>query len=216
MFLCTDLDLLAFEPWLFRDAAFASQLLSSGTGNLAATSFSRTGGSFADDHVCANCVIALAGEVIGCYPIVAVASDTALVLSTLHEDLFPESGDPVPSPVGTGNNLTFAVRTFAPQRRIVSDVILRAAGVGDDPNLAAETLLVTPAIRHAAALGALQLIYSALAAASAEPAELSRRADYYERLYRRSLSRLTVEFDTDGDGVADVSKSLNIVNLVRE
>jgi hypothetical protein len=216
MYLCTDTDLLAFEPWLFRDAAFASQLLSSGTGNLAATSFSRAGGSFVDDHVSADCVITLLGEVIGCYPIVSVVGDTALVISTLHEGLFPESGQPVPSPVGSGNNLSFAVRTFAPQRLIASQVILGAAGVDDDPNVAAETLLVTPAIRHAAALGALQLIYSALAAASADPAELSRRADYYERQYRRALMRLTVGFDANGDGVADVTRALNVVNLVRE
>ncbi|MGA2500619.1 MAG: hypothetical protein ABSH20_23005 [Tepidisphaeraceae bacterium] len=216
MFLCTDLDLLAFEPWLFRDASFASQLLSSGTGNLAATSFSRGSGSFADDHVAANCIITLAGEVAGCYPIVAVVSDTALVVSSLHEGLFPESGDPVPSPVGNGSGLAFVIRTFAPQRRIVSEVILSAAGVGKNPKLSADNIILAPAIRHAAALGSLQLVYSALAAASSEPAGLSLRADYYERLYRRALSRLTVQFDTNGDGLADLTRCLNIVNLVRD
>ena len=188
MYLCTDLDLLALEPWLFRDAAFASQLLSAGTGNLAGTSFVRAAGSFVDDHVDAKCVMTLSGEVIGCYPIVSAVNDTTLIVSTLYEGLFPDIGVSVPSPVGSGNNLSFTVRTFAPQRRIVSEVILGAAGVGgDNADLSAGNLLVTPAIRHAAALGTLQLIYSALAAASSDPAALSLRADYYERHYRRAL-----------------------------
>ncbi len=217
MQLCTDIDLLAFEPWLFRDAAFAAQVLSSGNGNLDGTSFVRTGGSFVDDHVGADCVITLTGDLTGCYPIVAAVNATSLVVSTLYEGLFPDIGEPVASDVGSGSNLSFVVRTFAPQRRIVSQVILGAAGVGgDDPSVSAGNMLVTPAIRHAAALGTLQLIYSALAAASDNPAELSLRADYYERQYRRALSRLRVQFDTNGDGVADVCKPLNIVNLVRE
>ena len=45
----------------------------------------------------------------------------------LYDGLFPDSGDPVASPVGTSASLDFAIRTFWPQRRVV---ILRDDNVG--------------------------------------------------------------------------------------
>ena len=41
------------------------------------------------------------------------------------------------------------------------------------------------------------------------------RADLYERLYRRSLSRARVEIDTNGDGKADLARALNVLELAR-
>ena len=213
MLYCTDTDLLALEPWIFRDAAFASQLLASGTGALAGTLFTRSAGSFADQQVAAGAVLCLSGDLTGCFPIVAVNSAAQITVSILHETLFDVGGQPVP--VGNASNLPFAVRTFGPQRRIVSELLRTAAGVGVGTDLPDAQLLPTPALRHVTALGAFQLIYSALAAAATEPAELQRRADYYEALYRKALGRLLVEIDADGDGQADLVKLLGVVELRR-
>jgi hypothetical protein len=213
MISCTDTDLLALEPWIFRDAAFASQLLSSGTGGIAGTAFTRSAGSFADEQVAAGAVLCLSGDLTGCFPIVAVSSATQATVSILHETLFDEAGQPVP--VGTASNLTFAVRTFGPQRRIVSELLRAAAGVGPGTDLPDGQLLPTPALRHVTAMGTFQLIYSALAAAAGEPAELQRRADYYEALYRKALGRLLVEIDADGDGQADLVRLMGVVELRR-
>jgi hypothetical protein len=212
----TDLDLLHWEPNLFRDAAFASQTLLSGTGDLTGTTFALDAGSFAAAHVAANQVIVLSGGTSGSFPIVSVDSATELTLSVLYDALFPLSGDPAPSPVGTASDLAFVIRTFSPQASVVSEMLRQAAGIvlgtSDETSV---TILNPAALRRPCSLGTLQMIYSALAAAAEEPKELLQRADVYARLYRRALESAVVEIDRDGDGVADERVTLGTLKLQR-
>jgi hypothetical protein len=211
---CTDTDLLHWEPNVLNDASFASQTLLSGSGNLAGTSFSISSGSLAAGHVQAGQVIIFSGTMAGCFPIASVDTDTQLTVSVLYDGVEPESGDPAASaPAGAGP-LTYLIRTFWAQRRIVSDVIQQAAGI--DSGEAAAAVITNPeALKRACALGTLQLIYSALAAASDAPANLSARADLYEKLYRRAMRSAKVELDLDGDGAADTVRMLNVLELAR-
>ena len=97
------------------------------------------GPSFAAAHVAPNQVIVLTGGTSGCYPIVSVDSPTQLTISVLWDGLMPISGDPTPSPIGTTVDLAFVVRTFWPQRRVVSELLLQAAGLlADDATGRAE------------------------------------------------------------------------------
>ena len=214
MVYCTDVDLLHWEPNIFRDALFASQLLLAGTGNLAGTTFALASGSLASSHVASDEVIVLSGALAGSFPIVSVDSATQLTLSVLYDGLFPDAGNGVASPVGTAADLSFAVRTFWPQRRVVSDLITRAAGIEPEDD-SPPVIINAQSLRRPAALGTLQMIYNALAAASGAPEALSLRADLYERLYRRSLARARVEIDTNGDGKADIARTLNVLELAR-
>jgi len=218
MILCTDTDLLHWEPNLLREAVFASQTLLTGTGDLASTTFTvdgPAGASLLTAHVAPQQVIALSGATSGCYPIVSVDSATQLTLSVLYDGLFPAGGSGTPSPVATALDLGFAIRTFWPQRRIVSDLLFAAAGL--DPTRADidDVVLSPESLRKAAVLGTLQMIYSALGAAAAEPAALAVRADLYERLYRRALRNAVVELDLNGDGEPDARRSLNVLQLQR-
>ncbi len=219
MTFCTDTDLLHWEPNLLREAAFASQTLLSGAGDLAGTTFtidSPVGASLLASHVTANQVIVLTGGTSGSYPIVSVDSATQLTLSVLYDGLFPVSGGSgVASPVGSALDLTFAIRTFWPQRRVVSDLLLAAAGL-NPTRVDLDAVVINPsALKKAAVLGTLQMIYSALAAAAAEPEPLATRADLYERLYRRALRGTIVELDLNGDGEADTARALNVLHLQR-
>ena len=81
MIYCNDVDLLHWEPNIFRDALFASQLLISGTGNLAGTSFTLASGSLTSAHVVPDEVIVLSGALAGSFPIVSIDSATQLTLS---------------------------------------------------------------------------------------------------------------------------------------
>lgn len=96
--------------------------------------------------------------------------------------------------------------------------------VGTSLTLATGSLVDAPAdaaiinleaLRRPCVLGTLHLIYSALAAAAEEPAQLIVRAELYERLYRRSLEQAVLQLDLNADGRADTIRRLNIVNLVR-
>ena len=212
---CNDIHLLHWEPNILRDAAFASQTLISGTGNLAGSAFTIATGSFLAAHVAQDQVIVLTGATAGCYPIVSVDGATQLTLSVLYDALFPISGDPTPSPPGTANGLTFAIRTFWPQRRIVSELLLQAAGLDpSDPDV--ELKIMNPdALRRACTLGALHQIYSAVAAAAEDPEPFNFRTNLYEKLYRRALRTAAIKLDLDLDGRLDVLRRLNVLDLQR-
>ena len=79
----------------------------------------------------------------------------------------------------------------------------------------AMTILNPKALKRPCVLGTLQMIYSAMAAVAADPAELRVRADLYERLYRRALRSARIEIDTNGDGEADGRRALNMLSLAR-
>ena len=49
----------------------------------------------------------LTGAIDRVFPIVSVDSATQLTLSVLYDGLFPDGGDPAPTPVGTASGLTF-------------------------------------------------------------------------------------------------------------
>ena len=213
---CNDIDLLHWEPNILRDAAFASQALIGGTGNLAGSAFTIASGSFHAAHVAQDQVIILTGATSGSYPIVSVDSATQLTLSVLYDGLFPTSGgDVTPSPPGTATGLAYVIRTFWPQRRIVSELLLQAAGIDPaDPD--AEQQVFNPSeLKRACTLGTLHLIYSALAAAAAEPANLYHRVELYEKLYRRAVRGATLKLDLNLDGRIDAIRRLNVMDLER-
>lgn len=216
---CTDTDLLYWEPGLFRDAgtSAAGQALLSGLASVSGTAATVIGLSLAAAGVRPLGVIQFSGTTVsGSFPIVSIDSDADLTMSVLYDGLFPAGGSAgTPAHVGAAANQAFAIRTFFPQRRVATQMLLQAAGV--DPAAAdAESRVVNAdALRRPCVLGALQMIYNAVAASATDPAVPAARADLYERLYRRAMRSVRVEVDTDGDGVADVVRSLNGVRLVR-
>jgi len=213
MTFASDLDLLHWEPNLLRDAAFASQKLIGGTGALSGISFTIASGSFTDSKVKADQLIKLAAPLDGTYPIVAVPNATTLTLSVMYDGLFPDPpAETVPAPIGTAGSIAYSVHTFFPQLMIVSELLLQAAGLEPDEG---DAVLNPTALKRPCTLGALQMIYSALAAAAADPTDFSVRADLYERLYRRALRSATVEVDLDGDGIPESRRTLNVLELRR-
>ena len=213
---CTDLDLLHWEPNIFRDAAFASQTLLSGSAALAGTTLTIASGSLIAAHASADGVVVLGGAVAGSFPIVSVDSATVCTISVLYDQLFPDEGDPVPSPIGTASGLTFTIRTFWAQRRIVSELLNQAAGIEPTSDPFNSPQIVNPkALKRACMLGTLQMIYNALAAATGAPDEYAVRADLYQQLYRRAMRSTNVEIDLNNDGVADERRQLNVLRLAR-
>ncbi|HYE18590.1 MAG TPA: hypothetical protein VEA69_09110 [Tepidisphaeraceae bacterium] len=222
---CTDSDLLHWEPDLPGDALWVSQLLITGTGDLTESSFftsSVSPGFNVLTGIEAGQVLTLGEPVNACFPIVERVDNTTVRVSTITAELFPESGGaPPPALLGctSAADVSYAVRSFWAQRSVVSAFMLAAAGA--DPAVAAAEGRPAPAVlnpaslKRACVLGTIQMIYATLAAAAAEPAALQARADMYERLYRRALRQTEVVLDLDGDGRADVRKSLGAVQVAR-
>ncbi len=222
MLFCNDTDLLYWEPEVLREAAFVSQTLDAGTGNLSGTQFTVvTGTVFTSRGVEAGQVIVLSGAVAGCFPIAEVTGPFFLQLGVLNDEFFPDppATPPVLISPGAANGLDFVIRTFWAQRRVVSDLLAQAVGIvpaGGATDAPPTPQILNPqALRRAATLGTLQMIYNAMAAAATDPARFSVRADLYERLYRRAMRQAQVDVDLNGDGRADVRRSPGLLRMVR-
>jgi hypothetical protein len=217
MTFCTDIDLLHWEPNIFRDAAFASQTLLTGTGaSVAGGVLTIASGSFIDSKIPADSVVVLTGSVAGSFPIISIDSASTCTISVMYEDLYPEDGVPAPAPVGTASGLTIAIRTFGPQRSIVSELLKQSAGIEPTSDPFNAPQIVNPkAMKRACVLGSLQMIYNALAAATGAPDEYAVRSDLYQQLYRRAVRSTNVEIDLNNDGVADERRKLNVLQLSR-
>lgn len=207
---CTDTDLLRWEPMIAAEAAFASQTLLSAAATLAGSTLTIPAGSLVAAGVQAGDVVALSGAIAGCYPIVSVTDATTCVVSVLHNGL--DALPPATVPIGSAGGLQAAIRTFGPQRKVVSNLLDHMAGV----SASGGTLLNRDVLRRPCALGTLHMIYNAMAtAALADNADLLVRAELYERLYRKSLRGVIVELDTNGDGIADTRRLLRMVQFAR-
>ncbi|HRK32402.1 MAG TPA: hypothetical protein PLD59_15160 [Tepidisphaeraceae bacterium] len=211
MTFATDIDLLHWEPNLVKEATFVSQTLLATTGDLSGTTLTISGSSFVDAEVTGENIIYIGGAIDGTFPIVEVNSSTQLTLSVLYDKLFNDPATPGRGgPDATG--VDFAIRTFWPQRQVVSDLILQAAGL--DPG-DAQKILNPLVLKRACVLGTLQMIYNALAAAATESSFFAARARFYEQLYKRSLRSARVELDLNGDGQIDSVRALNCITLIR-
>lgn len=210
---CSDTDLLRWEPTIFSEAAFASQTLLSSDCSLAGTTLTLTGpASFAASHVSAGHVVTISGTLDGGYPIVSIDSPTTATVSILHDGL--DAALPLTAPINLAPAaLHVAVRSFSPQRQIVSELLTWMCGIR--PGSSAR-VLNADVLRRPCALGTLHMIYNAMAAAAIpDSADLVVRAELYERLYRKSLRGIVVELDLDGDGRIDAQRQLRLVQFAR-
>lgn len=211
---CTDTDLLRWEPTLFAEAAFASQTLLSADCTLGGTTLTLAGGaSFEASRVRAGHVATISGTAAnGGFPIISIESATSATVSVLHDGL--DALPPLTAPiVDAAAALRVTVRTFSPQRQIVSELLSWMSGIR--PGTAARVMNAS-VLRRPCALGTLHMIYNAMAAAAMQDsADLIVRAELYERLYRKSLRGVVVELDLDGDGRVDAQRALRLVQFAR-
>jgi hypothetical protein len=209
---CTDLDLLHWEPQIFKDAAFISQTLLSTTGDLSDTTLTLGAGLIESAELSGGEIVCVGGTVDGCFPIVSIDSATQLTVSVLYDKLFETPSEPVRA-AASATGVPVVIRTFWPQRTMVSALFLNLLGLESDQHSA---VLNPDALRRACVMGTLQMVYSAMSAASPDIAAHAVRADLYERLYRRALRRARVELDLNNDGQPDCRRDLATIPLVRK
>jgi len=88
---------------------------------------------------------------------------------------------------------------------------------GADPILTEAAILNPGAFVRLECLGALHLIYTAAAAPGdgGWAHSLWTRAQYYRELFSQERRHLAARLDLDGDGAADATRPLNVVQFVR-
>jgi hypothetical protein len=214
--LCSDKDILKYEPALFGELHLKNQVVASGTnGVLTGTTFAANGANFVSAQIEAgDCIYLKSADssLDGVYEIVAVDSATQVCISVLRADA---EDDPIAPPVGTQTTgLTYRISTFKPQIAEVSLRLMEYLGLKSDDVLADE-ILNTDEVRQLCAVGAIVLSYITLAAGASDE-NLWSKAEHYKQLFSERLERCRIAIDKDGDGVADGVRYGGCGRLFRE
>lgn len=209
-----DRDLLAIEPNLFNEVSWVGQRLVRGTGDLSdgvltLTSFDRDFGvaGVGEGHVVIINNVA--------YEIVEVVSGTEVAVSRVRASV---GGAAISPPDATGASVE--VRTFGPQVGMTHDLVLRLLGlegVGDAvPGSLGESAVVNgAALARVEALGALHLVYAAAGSLSGPGSAMWERGEMYRRRFAAERQTAAARVDTDGDGVADATRRMNVLWCIR-
>ncbi len=211
--LCSDRDILKYEPALFGELHFKNQVIAAGTdGAVAGTTFESDSADFVSAQVEAgDCIYIKSadGTIEGVYEIVSVDSATQLSVSVLRAD---SQGDPIVPPAGSG--FTYRISTFKPQISDVSMMVMEYLGLelkGDS----AKVTLNTDEIHMICAMGTISSAYRSLA--DGDNAENFRaKSQEYQCLFSKGLEMFIFAIDEDGDGVADKVRYGGTGKLFRE
>ncbi len=201
MYFCQDVDLMAWEPGVFFETAFAHQTLAKeAAGTLTETSLVLTGGSLAAVSAGMVAQVTLAdGSLTQLLEVVSVSDTTHATVSALRG----RSTEPVVTPL-TGGSVKVTVVTFQPQIAAVGDALLGLVGITSDRDSApAPVSAGLSGFRAAAIFGTLAAIYRTLVDAKSATATTFSKRNYYEALAESSRQQLAATIDCDGDGVPE-------------
>lgn len=214
MAFAVDRDLLVIEPGLFREVMWVGQRLVSGTGNASGTALMMT-----SQDVLFDAVDVTTGHVVlvggAAYEVLSRISGTVLTISRLRgvpdDAAIPVTGE-------TGASVT--VSTFGPQIETVHRQVLRMLGI--EPDIAPEagqasegSVLNRTAFARLEALGALHLVYSAASSSLGSESSLGQKSMMYRERFAAERQRTAGVLDLDGDGKADATRRLNVIQLHR-
>jgi hypothetical protein len=211
----TDADLLKWEPTLFRDLAVPGQRLAAAAdGETAGLSFQSDSAKFQDDGLQPGHVVRLVaedGEEYGCYEVLSVESQTALLATQVGRT----ATDPVDLP--TGHDWLYTVDTFDPQAEEVRFELLARLGlaVDDDGADLEQQVFVRRTLRRASVFGTLLMIFEGQSGGEQEGRNLAAKAALYRGLYEKELAKVQVRLDRNGDGRADDLRAPGSVRLRR-
>jgi hypothetical protein len=206
----SDRDLVAIEPNLFRDGGPAAQRLVAGVCSISGTTLTLTSQDV--DLEAAGVGAGYVALVDGTpYEVVARLSATTATISRLRVSVADAVLPPTP---GTGKPVE--VRTFRPQLALMHGQLLRMVGIDPSDPAAAltEDAILNPgALAEVEALGAVYLAYTFAAGWTA--GEAWPRGQIYLQRYEQARQLVVVQLDTDGDGLADATRRLNVMQLRR-
>ncbi len=211
----SDVDLLKWEPVLFRELAWASQTLCTGSdGVVSGTTLTSASGAFEAAGVQAGHVVYLndGAELDGCYEIVSVDSATQLTVSVVRQS---SDGAAVAAPSGSG--VSYRVSTFDPQAEEVAYGLLQYFGIesGREDGVTVEEIVDGRSLRQAAVCGVLAAVFAASGCGKEDASGHWKKSLHYKQLFHTARSRARVGIDTDGDGVGERVLSGGTVRLRR-
>jgi hypothetical protein len=214
-----DVDILRYEPNLFGDLHFVSQVLTSGIGGeILGTTFSAASANFDAAKITAGMVVYLksANDAIdGAFEIVSVDSVTQLTISVLRADGQTES-----IALQDANDVSYRICTYQPQSGEVFSQLTQHFGLRPgvaDGMYSADDILDVSVLRQVSVYAVLSMIFATLASRADENEEnFWKKSGYYRQLFEKALQRCRVCIDMGDDGVSDSVRSGSSVRLLRD
>ena len=211
-----DVDLLKWEPVLFRDLALTSQRLCGGSdGELNGTTFESASASFTDATVAAGHVIYLndGASLDGSYEVVSVDSATELTVSVVRAS----SDDATVAPPA-GSAIGYHISTFDPQAREVAYSLLQYFGInpsGASEGVTADDIQDDGVFRQASVFAILSAIFTGSATAQDGRDSFWRKSLHYQQLFQAARVRIRIGIDSDNDEIAEQFRAGGAVRLRR-
>ncbi len=205
---CNDIDLLKYEPTLYKELARPSQLLSQGgDGTTVGTAFTSATASFTVSGIAAGHVLYLKGaqdEVGSCCEIISVNSDVQLTVSLLR---YADDQDLLALP--TGSDLSYYICSYDPQIAEASQSLLNYFSITD-----AETIVNPDALRQACVYTVISALFAAQAVSN-EDLFHWQKSLYYQKLLNLARTLIKLEIDSDNDSYTDLVINGNTIKLRR-
>ena len=211
-----DVDLLKWEPVLFRDLALTSQrLCEGGDGVLSGTTFTSSSGDFTSRGVKAGHVIYLSDEAAGldgCYEVVSVDSATQLTVSVVRQSL---EDDPIAPP--SGSEISYRVSTFDPQAEEAAYSLLQYFGIEatDEEGGRENEVLNSRALRQTAVFAVLSLVFASSSGGNEDSEGFWKKSLRYQEMFNSARVKVRLEIDTNQDAQAERFSSGGTVRLRR-
>ena len=212
-----DRDLWALEPNLFTDVRFTAQrTLEDADAVVAANGVSLgvTDTTLTEAGVVVGSVLNLSG--VGYVEVTKVTGDTQGEVSRLRPD---RDGPPLPVHgefwSGTASGWTFGPQIGAVHRTLLAALGLDPEGLGGVRGVSASAVLNAGELAHVEALGALHLIYAAVAPLSPPDAPVRRKAEAYADRYDAARRGAVAVLDLTGDGTPDATRLVSLNTLRR-
>ena len=200
----TDVDILKWEPVLFREWYLPSQTLALGQdGELDGTVFTSASGAFDEAGIAAGHVIYLndSDKLEGCYEVVSVDSATELTVSVVR---MSADDDAVAPPPGSG--IGYRISTFDPQAEEAAYGLGQYFGIKiseGEVDDGAVNILNSRALRQASVFAVLSAVMAGSAGGKDDGEGFWMKSSRYQEMFYTARARARVEIDKDNDKSAE-------------
>ncbi len=212
-----DTDIVRYEPVLFGELHLANQVLAQGNGGVIdGVTFTADGADFVNASVEAGGVVYLRspdGNVDGVFEIISVDSAEQLTVSVVRAN-----GDEDLIALSATEEVYYRICTYRPQVSEVAIQLTEHFGIrpGDATSeIDVSNIMDKTVLRRASVFAVISVLYAMLAS-KGDGDNFWKKSLYYKKLFEKARQSCRISIDRNGDGIADMDKRGNVLNLVRE